>query len=256
MENNLMKFNFNGKNVTTVLDGDNNPWFVAKEVCDVLGLNNVGQAVSYLDNDEKNTIIINDGIQGNPNKLIINESGLYSLILRSRKPEAKAFKKWVTAEVLPQIRKTGGYIPVNEKMSDSEIMAKALLIANKTIEQKDQLIEQHKKTIEQQKPKVEYVDRFINTDKTWTLTDAFNEYGIPPQKGMELLRRLKYLTLKNIATAKSVQKNFIINTEYEYYKGRFRTQARVTPKGMVMIGNHKDKFIEKINMMKGIDVFF
>ena len=90
-------------------DEKGEPWFVAKEVCDVLGLGKVGQAVTSLDDNEKNTIIINDGIPGNPNRLIINEPGLYGLVLRSRKPEAKAFKKWVKHEVLPKIRKTGHY---------------------------------------------------------------------------------------------------------------------------------------------------
>ena len=84
---------------------DGEPWFVAKDVCDALEIGNVSQAVSYLDEDEKSNIITNDIAQnGGRAPLIINESGLYSLILRSRKPEAKKFKKWVTAEVLPSIR--------------------------------------------------------------------------------------------------------------------------------------------------------
>ena len=68
---------------------------MAKDICDVLEIGNVSQALSRLDNEEKNTIILNEGI-GNPEKSVINESGLYSLILRSRKPEAKVFKKWIT----------------------------------------------------------------------------------------------------------------------------------------------------------------
>lgn len=89
---------------------DGEPWFVAKDVCDALEIGNVSQAVSYLDEDEKSNIITNDIAQnGGRAPLIINESGLYSLILRSRKPEAKKFKKWVTAEVLPSIRKHGMY---------------------------------------------------------------------------------------------------------------------------------------------------
>jgi len=91
-----------------VITTEGDPWFVAKDVCGILELNNVSQALSRLDYDEKNTIILNDGI-GNPTKLAVNESGLYSLIMSSRKPEAKRFKKWVTAEVLPAIRKTGRY---------------------------------------------------------------------------------------------------------------------------------------------------
>jgi anti-repressor protein len=82
----------------------------AGDVCDILELNS--NAVRRLDEDEKNTLRLTYSIptRGNPNVIVINESGLYSLILRSRKPEAKAFKRWVTHEVLPSIRKTGGYI--------------------------------------------------------------------------------------------------------------------------------------------------
>ena len=92
-----------------VVEKDGDPWFVAKDVCEALELDNVGQALSSLDDDEKNTIIINDGIPGNPNRAIVSESGIYSLILRSRKPEAKAFKRWLVHDVIPTIRKTGSY---------------------------------------------------------------------------------------------------------------------------------------------------
>lgn len=93
---------------TVVIDGE--PWFVAKDVCDVLGLDNVPQATSRLDADERNTIILSDGIRrGNPNRVIISEAGLYVLILSSEKAEAKTFKRWITHEVIPAIRKTGSY---------------------------------------------------------------------------------------------------------------------------------------------------
>jgi anti-repressor protein len=95
--------------VRVVIDKHGNPWWVAKDVCDVLGIGNVSDALSRLDDDEKNTIVLNDGNRGNPNMTVVNESGLYALIMTSRKPEAKAFKKWVTSEVLPSIRKTGSY---------------------------------------------------------------------------------------------------------------------------------------------------
>lgn len=108
-QNNITLFNFNDIEVR-VVDQNNNPWFIVSDVCNVLEINNPSQAISSLDDEEKNTLIINEGNRGNPEKAIINESGLYSLILRSRKPEAKRFKKWVTSEVLPSIRKTGGYM--------------------------------------------------------------------------------------------------------------------------------------------------
>lgn len=88
---------------------DGEPWFVAKDVCDALGLGNVGQALARLDEDEKGSITLNDGTPGNPNKAIVTEPGLYALVLASRKPEAKRFKRWVTHEVLPAIRRHGAY---------------------------------------------------------------------------------------------------------------------------------------------------
>lgn len=106
--NPITSFNFNDISFR-VITKDSEPWFIVSDICAVLEINNPSQAISYLDDDEKNTLIINEGNRGNPEKAIINESGLYSLILRSRKPEAKRFKKWVTSEVLPSIRKTGSY---------------------------------------------------------------------------------------------------------------------------------------------------
>lgn len=102
--NDLMVFSFDQNKVrTVVLDGQ--PWFVAADVCSALGIQNVSQAVDKLDDDERS--MFNIGRQGATN--IINESGLYSLVLGSRKPEAKAFKRWITHDVIPTIRKTGSY---------------------------------------------------------------------------------------------------------------------------------------------------
>lgn len=104
----LEVFNFEENQVRTITDENGDVWFVAKDVCDVLEINNVSQALSRLDDDEKLTSLLM--IEGqNREILMINESGLYSLVMTSRKSEAKRFKKWVTSEVLPQIRKTGGY---------------------------------------------------------------------------------------------------------------------------------------------------
>lgn len=95
--------------------------FVAADVCKALDINNPRQAVSRLDDDERNTVILNDGI-GNPNKNVVNEYGLYNLVLTSRKPEAKAFKRWITHEVIPAIRKTGSY--KSNALKEKEIEAR------------------------------------------------------------------------------------------------------------------------------------
>lgn len=105
MSNEIQQFDFKGATLRTLTDENGEPWFVAKDVCDILGLENSRKATAELDLDEKNTVTISDGIPGNPNKTIISEPGLYKLIMRSRKPEAKEFQRWVMHEVLPSIRK-------------------------------------------------------------------------------------------------------------------------------------------------------
>ena len=125
MKNEITPFSFEGHNVRT-LTIDDEPWFVAKDVCYVLEISNTSQAISALDNDEKG-ICNNDTLGGSQTMSTINESGLYSLILRSRKPEAKRFKKWVTSEVLPSIRKQGAYMTeetIEKVLTDPDFLIK------------------------------------------------------------------------------------------------------------------------------------
>lgn len=109
----LMPFVFNDNLVRAQQDEQGDPWFVAKDVCAVLGLNNNREAVASLDEDERAAVTITDvsssGVSQGRNMTTVSESGLYSLIFRSRKPEARAFRRWVTGEVLPSLRKTGSY---------------------------------------------------------------------------------------------------------------------------------------------------
>lgn len=121
-----------------------NPWFIARDVCSVLGLSNVTETLKRLDEDELSNTEVIDSIGRKQQVYIINESGLYNLILQSRKPGAKRFKKWITSEVIPSIRKNGGYIAGQEKMSDDELMAKALLVAQNKINEKNRVIEEMK----------------------------------------------------------------------------------------------------------------
>lgn len=112
-------FNYQESPVRTIMqDGD--PWFVARDVCEILELGDVSKAVSRLEDDEKgtNSITTLGGIQ---QMLVVNEPGLYSLILGSRKPEAKTFKRWITHDVIPSIRKSGSYAP--KQMTQAEILA-------------------------------------------------------------------------------------------------------------------------------------
>lgn len=141
---------------TVTIDGE--PWFIAKDVAAALGYSNTRDAIAkHVDDDDKNTVVIRDG-KGNPNQTIINESGLYSLVLSSKLPTAKKFKHWITSEVLPAIRKTGGYIANAETMTDAEIMSKALLIAKQTIESREQRIHSLEAETERMKPKEIFAD--------------------------------------------------------------------------------------------------
>jgi prophage antirepressor-like protein len=104
----LVPFEYGDHQVrTVVVDGE--PWFVANDVCSVLNIRNSRDAVSRLEDDEKSSVVLTDGTPGNPMRTIINEAGLYDLIGRSDKPEARLFRRWVNHEVLPTIRKTGSY---------------------------------------------------------------------------------------------------------------------------------------------------
>ena len=140
MDNKIIAFTNPEFGEVRTLNIENEPWFVAADVCKALDIINSRDAVARLDDDERNTVVLTDGIPGNPNKTVVNEPGLYTLVLGSRKPEAKAFKRWITHDVIPSIRKNGGYIAGQETLSPEELMAKALLVAQKTIEEKDKLL--------------------------------------------------------------------------------------------------------------------
>lgn len=131
---------------TTEKDGE--PWFVGKDVAEALGYERADNAIrKHVDEEDKLMHQISASGQKR-NMTIINESGLYSLILSSKLPSAKQFKHWVTSEVLPSIRKTGGYIAGQENMSDADLMAKALLVAQRQIAQRDkQLAEMQPKAL-------------------------------------------------------------------------------------------------------------
>ncbi len=112
---------------------DGTPWLVGKDVAEALGYTNPQKAIrDHVDEEDKG---VNDSFTpgGTQTLVVINESGLYSLVLSSKLPTAKKFRRWVTSEVLPSIRKHGGYIAGQEQLTPQELMAKALLVANKTL---------------------------------------------------------------------------------------------------------------------------
>lgn len=167
MNNEIQKFDFKGAALRTLTDEAGEPWFVAKDVCDILELTNPAVALQSLDDDEK-TNLSNSYVWAEPGRrpLIISEPGLYRLVMRSRKPEAKEFQRWVTHEVLPQIRRTGGYIPAGESDSDEDIMARAVLVAQKTIERKNQQLQAKDAQIKVLEPKARFADAVATSDGT------------------------------------------------------------------------------------------
>lgn len=140
--NNMQIFKNEQFGEVRVVEQNGEPWFVGKDVAEILGYSDTNKAVAmHVDNEDKK---LNDKSSlsfGQRGAHLINESGLYSLILSSKLPQAKQFKRWVTSEVLPSIRKHGGYINGQESMTDEELLSKALIMAQSKIEEKTREIE-------------------------------------------------------------------------------------------------------------------
>ena len=138
MEIQIFKNECFGEVRTMVINGE--PWFVGKDVAEVLGYKSPSVAIcENVDSEDKTTFVISEsGSKYKSKTTFINESGLYALILSSKLPQAKDFKRWVTSEVLPQIRMTGGYIPVGKDDDEDAIQRKTIDIMNRTIEQMKQ----------------------------------------------------------------------------------------------------------------------
>lgn len=144
MNNEIQKFDFKGAPLRTLTDKAGEPWFVAKDVCAILEISNPSDALKRLDDDERSRF--NLGRQGETN--IVNEAGLYVLVLGSRKPEAHEFKRWVTHEVLPSIRKHGGYMAGQERMTPEQMaLASMRWLQSKVDEQAKQLKAQEGKVL-------------------------------------------------------------------------------------------------------------
>ncbi|MGQ0956301.1 BRO family protein [Acinetobacter baumannii] len=188
--NNVSVFNFNQNEVRTIVKEDGEIWFVLSDVCNVLEIGNPSDAARRLDNDE----VTLDIIEGNhrPTNLV-NESGLYSLVLTSRKPEAKQFKKWVTSDVLPSIRKNGGYIVGQEVNSPEILMAKALQVANNILESKTKELAAAKSKVELLEPKAQALETIANTDGTYTIRECAKTINIGERKLISLLIDKKWI---------------------------------------------------------------
>lgn len=164
MENNkIQAFNNEefGEVRTVMVSGE--PWFVGKDVAVALGYTNPQKAIrDHVDEEDKgvNEMFTPGGTQKIPT---INESGLYSLILASKLPDARKFKRWITHDVIPAIRKTGGYIQGEETMSDDDLIARALVMVQKKIELREKELREKDELLELQKPKVEFADHVTDS---------------------------------------------------------------------------------------------
>lgn len=193
---NITSFDYNGQEVRTV-EMNGQPWFVAADVCRVLEISNPTVAMDRLDADEKAKL--NLGLSGGATGCV-TESGLYSLILGSRKPEAKQFKRWITHEVIPSIRKTGGYIAGQETLSPEELMAKALLVAKQTLAERDARINElscanSELTVQNQilLPRAQYFDELVDRNLLTNFRETAKELGIAPKRFVNWLIEQKYI---------------------------------------------------------------
>lgn len=212
--NNLQVFKHVEFGEVRTVDLDGAPWFVGKDVAQALGYQNPQRAIrDHVDDEDKGvTEMVTPG--GKQEMPIINESGLYSLVLSSKLPTAKKFKRWVTSEVLPAIRKTGGYIPT-AGMSDSEIMARALLIAQKSIAEKNTQIERQAQKIEADAPKVLFADSVAASHTSILVGELAkllkqNGVDIGPNRLFDWLRNNGYLIRRmgtdyNMPTQRSME---------------------------------------------------
>jgi len=191
-----------------IVEKNKEPWFVASDICKALEIKNATQAVSRLDEDERS--MFNIGRQGEAN--IVNEYGLYNLILVSRKPEAKQFKRWITHEVIPSIRKNGGYIANQENLTPEQIVANALIVAQNIIAEKDKLLEE-------QKPKVLFADA-VSASKTSILVGELAK--ILKQNGINTGQNRLFQWLRDngyLISRKSTDYN--MPTQYSMERGLF-----------------------------------
>lgn len=212
----------------TVIEKDGEFFFIGKEVAEKLGYINPQKAIrDHIEDEDKLTERFVQSGQGR-NMYIINESGLYSLILSSKLPQAKEFKRWVTKDVLPSIRKNGGYIRNQENLSKEEILANAVLLANNLIAEKE-------KVIEDLEPKAKYFDELVDNNLLTNFRNTAKELHIPQKVFIQFLidKGLIYRDKKNrlLPYAKNNKGYFEIKEWCRNNNDAVGIQTFVTPKG-------------------------
>lgn len=232
--NNIQIFKYENNDVRTVeLNGE--PWFALKDVCAVLGISNHKMTAQRLDADEVILTDLTDSMGRQQETTVINESGLYNVILRSDKPEAKHFRKWVTSEVLPSIRKNGGYIAGQEQLTPSELMAKALLVANKTLAERDARISELTVQNAIMQPKAEYFDELVDRNLLTSFRETAKQLGVEEKKFISFLMEKKYIYRdKKAKLMPYADKNNGLFEVKECFNEKTKwsgTQTLITPKG-------------------------
>lgn len=224
--------------IRTVKDEKGEPWFCLRDVCKVLGLKQ-GDVCQRLAKGLVSTQPLSTR-GGTQMANFVNEDGLYDVILDSRKPSARAFRKWVTSEVLPQIRKTGGYIPLNAEDDEKTILAKALRIANRTLEQKDELIEA-------QRPKVEFADAVTTGDGCILISEMAklltrNGYVTGRTRLFRWMRENGYIFKRSTEPIQRWVEEGIFATSVTMIKTHHGSEERVTTK---VTGKGQEYFLRK-----------
>lgn len=219
MNNEMQRFDFNGTSLRAMADEAGEPWFVLKDCMSILDLGNPTETVKMFDEDEFSTAEVIDSIGRRQRAYIISEPGLYRLVMRSRKPEAKEFQRWVTHEVLPQIRKTGGYIPTTDADDDMTILAKAVMIGQRTMEaQKRKIAEQQTRIVELE-PKARFADAVAASDGTCLIGELAKMLR---QNGLEVGQNRLFQILRDDGYLGKSNSNRNVPTQRAMELGLFR----------------------------------
>lgn len=236
MENKLMIFENEAFGKVRTLNLNGEPWFVAADVCKALELGNPSMTVERLDDDEKGISTI-DTLGGKQRMAIINEPGLYSLVITSRKPEAKAFKRWITHEVIPAIRKYGGYMT---KSLLEQVLENPNLIyefARRMLEEQ-QKNERLRQELDRAKPKADYYDAFIHPESCTNIRATAKELKVPEKVFTAFLIRKRYLYRAPsgglMPYAKAADDGLFFVKDYIAVNGHQGVYTLVTPKGKAL----------------------
>ena len=227
--NELQIFNNEDFGSVRTIKKDNEPMFCLADVCRALDITHVTDVKSRLKQDGVGTSEVIDSLGRKQTATFINESNLYKVIFQSRKPSAEKFTDWVTDEVIPSIRKNGGYIANQEQMTPEQIVANALIVAQNIITQKD-------KQIEEMKPKADYFDELVDRNLLTNFRDTAKEFGVKESYFINWLIEKNYIYRdckgKLQPYAASMDKGLFEIKEFSSkYSNHAGTQTLVTPRG-------------------------